>query len=226
MDGTLVDTEKHWIEAEYRLVESFGGTWTEQLSEQLIGSALPASARFILERTPVDLPVEEVIDRLQGHVVRRVTEAVEWRPGARELLAACRALDIPCALVTMSWTELAGPVVAALPEDTFDVVVTGDQVSHGKPHPEPYLTAVSGLGVPAAECVALEDSPTGVRSAVAAGVPTLAVPYLATLPHVDGAVVLPDGLAGLDPHDLLRHLRGSAAEGGAERLEVAPRAQT
>ena len=83
---------------------------------------------------------------------------------------------MPNALVTMSWRSLATAVVEALPEGTFAAVVTGDEVEHGKPHPEPYHAAARMLGVEARDCIAIEDSPTGVRSAVAAGVPTIAVP--------------------------------------------------
>ena len=63
----------------------------------------------------------------------------------------------------------ADAVLAATPAGSFAVIVTGDRVTHGKPHPEPYATALGELGLTAGECVALEDSPSGVRSAVAAG---------------------------------------------------------
>jgi len=107
---------------------------------------------------------------------------------------------------------LADAVLGALPEGTFDVVVTGDEVSHGKPHPEPYRAAARLLGVSPEDCVAIEDSPTGVRSAVAAGVPTLAVPHVVSVPEMAGAVHL-DSLAGLTPSrvaELGRQARASA----------------
>ncbi|WP_435198574.1 HAD family hydrolase [Janibacter sp. GS2] len=203
MDGTLVDTEPYWIAAEHELVDSFGGTWTQELALQLVGSPLLVSAQFILDNSPVDLPVEEVVHRLQSRVVEQIGDAVPWRPGARELLAACREEQIPCVLVTMSWTDLAEAVIGAVGPGSFDFMVTGDRVTHGKPHPEPYETAVRRLGVRAGDCVALEDSPTGVRSAVAAGVPTLAVPHVVEVPEIPGAVPVTT-LVGLTPFDLLR----------------------
>lgn len=202
MDGTLVDTEPYWITAEHELVESFGGTWSHELALNLVGNPLRVSAQFILDHSPVDLPVDEVVHRLQGRVIEQVAEAVPWRPGARELLAACWEQDVRCALVTMSWTDLASAVVDATPEGSFELLVTGDRVTHGKPHPEPYETAVRELGVTAGKCVAIEDSPTGVRSAVAAGVPTLAVPHVVDVPVTPGAVHV-ESLAGLTPFDLL-----------------------
>ena len=202
MDGTLVDTEPYWIRAEHELVAEFGGTWTHELALQLVGNPLLVSAQFILDHSPVDLPAEEVVHRLQSRVVEQIAEAVPWRPGAKELLAACRAEGVRCAMVTMSWTDLASAVVDATPEGSFELTVTGDRVTHGKPHPEPYETAVRELGVRADESVALEDSPTGARSAVAAGVPTLAIPHHVAVPEIPGAVPVPT-LAGLTPFDLL-----------------------
>lgn len=212
MDGTLVDTEPFWIRAEHELVDSFGGTWTHELAMELVGNPLRVSAQFIIDNSPVDLPVDDVVHRLQGRVIDQVAEAVPWRPGARELLAACREQGVACALVTMSWTDLAAAVVDAAEPGSFDIMVTGDRVAHGKPHPEPYETAVRELGVRAGDCVALEDSPAGVRSAVAAGVPTLAVPHVVDVPHVPGAVQL-SSLTGLTPFDLLTTARGQTIAG-------------
>jgi HAD superfamily hydrolase (TIGR01509 family) len=143
----------------------------------------------------------EIIEELLARVIVQVREHVPWRPGARELLASLREAGVPSALVTMSWRSLADAVVAALPEGTFEVLITGDEVEHGKPHPEPYLAAARALGVEVADCVAIEDSPTGVRSAVTAGVPTLAVPHVVPVPLTVGAVQVPS-LQGIEPRDL------------------------
>ena len=106
-------------------------------------------------------------------------------------------------MVTMSWESLATAVVSNLPNGSFAAVVTGDVVQHGKPHPQPYLIAARLLGVDLAACVAIEDSPPGVASAVAAGIPTIAVPHHVEVPETIGAVKI-STLAGLAPQDLLR----------------------
>ncbi len=201
MDGTLVDTEPYWIAAEHEIVEGAGGTWSQEYAHQLVGNELMVSARFIREHSPVTWEPERIIDELLARVVARVQRLVPWRPGARELLEALVAAGVPCALVTMSWRSLADAVVAALPDGLFTAVVTGDEVGHGKPHPEPYLAAAAELGVEAARCVAIEDSLTGVRSAVAAGVPTIAVPHIVSVPPVSGAVQVAT-LLGLTPERL------------------------
>jgi HAD superfamily hydrolase (TIGR01509 family) len=201
MDGTLVDTEPYWITAEHGIVEEAGGVWNEEYAHQLVGNDLMVSAQFIRDNSPVELEPVEIIEELLARVIVQVREHVPWRPGARELLASLREAGVPSALVTMSWRSLADAVVAALPEGTFEVLITGDEVEHGKPHPEPYLAAARALGVEVADCVAIEDSPTGVRSAVTAGVPTLAVPHVVPVPLTVGAVQVPS-LQGIEPRDL------------------------
>ena len=195
MDGTLVDTEPYWMECEYALVESFGGTWSDHHAHAIVGGDLIASATYIRDHGPVPLEPEAIVHRLLDGVVERVGRHVPWRPGARDLLFELRDLGVPCALVTMSWRRLAQAVVDALPPGTFAAVVTGDEVDRPKPFPDPYLRAADLLGVAPARCVALEDSPTGVASAVAAGVPTLAVQHLVPLQPGPGRTVV-HGLTG------------------------------
>ena len=69
--------------------------------------------------------------------------------------------------------------------DFFPLIVTRDDVQHAKPHPEPYLTALERLNLSAAECLALEDSPTGIRSAHDAGLTVLAVTTVHTTLSAD-----------------------------------------
>jgi len=202
MDGTLVDTEPYWIAEERSLVKQHGGIWTDEHAAQLVGNDLLVSAEYILAHSPIELTPLEVVDELLTGVIARVTEHVPWRPGARELLAALVDQGVPCALVTMSWESLAAAVLKNLPENSFTQVITGDVVSHGKPHPEPYLAAARLLDVDLGACIAIEDSPPGVASAVAAGIPTIAVPHHVPVPEAVGAVQI-STLAGLTPQDLL-----------------------
>ena len=176
MDGTIVDTEPYWMSAEYRLAERHGGTWSHAHSLNLVGNDLIDSGRYIREHAGVDLSPERIVDELLDDVVRQVAEEVPWRPGARELLEEAARTGLSCALVTMSYQRFVDPILAALPEGTFAEVVTGDSVSHGKPHPEPYLTAAKLLGVHPEDCLAIEDSDPGTTSAVAAGCLVLVIP--------------------------------------------------
>lgn len=188
MDGTLVDTEPYWIAAEYALVESFGGTWSDTHAHALVGNALLDSAAYIREHGGVALELPEIVDRLLVDVIAATEREIPWRPGARELLAELAEQGVPCALVTMSYTDLARTMTDQLPESAFAAVVTGDQVSDGKPHPEAYLTAMERLGVSAAGSVAIEDSPNGVASAEAAGCLVVAVPHQVPISAAPGRV--------------------------------------
>jgi len=184
MDGTLVDTEPYWIEVEHALVEAHGGTWTHADAMNLVGNDLIESGRYLREVGGVDLEPAEIVEILLDGVIEHITREVPWRPGAVELLADLAAHGVPCALVTMSYRRFVKPVLDALPVGSFDVVVTGDAVTQGKPHPEPYLKAATLLGVEPAATVAIEDSNTGARSAVAAGCTVLVVPN--HVPVLDG----------------------------------------
>jgi HAD superfamily hydrolase (TIGR01509 family) len=175
MDGTLVDTEPYWVQSEFDLVAAHGGTWSHEHAMRLVGNDLKVSARYIREHAGIDLEPSEIVEGLLDRVMARIDRAVPWRPGAIELLQDLRRNDVRCALVTMSYRRFVAPILAVLPSDTFEVVVTGDSVSQGKPHPEPYQKAAAILGVDPASTVAIEDSNTGVRSAEAAGCTVLVV---------------------------------------------------
>jgi HAD superfamily hydrolase (TIGR01509 family) len=170
------------------------------------------SARYIRRHGGVDLPSAVIIETLLTGVVERVGRRLPWRPGARELLAELHTLGVPCALVTMSYRLLADAVLAALPPGSFAAVVAGDDVTHGKPHPEPYLTAAARLGVLPEDCVAIEDSPTGLASAVAAGVPALGVEHLVPLEPSPGRHLVDtlDGVTAADLGRLSENLRRAA----------------
>ena len=164
MDGTLVDTEPYWIDAEYDLVAAHGGQWNDDLAHSVVGNPLLVTAEFMIANSPITLTPHEIVDHLLAAVVERVREHV-------------------------------------LAPETFAVVICGNDVEHGKPHPEPYLAAAAALDVAPADCIAIEDSGTGVRSAVAAGMPTIAVPHTVAVPQITGAKQI-DGLVGLDTRRL------------------------
>ncbi|MCD9152797.1 HAD family hydrolase [Aeromicrobium duanguangcaii] len=193
MDGTLVDTEPMWIAGEHQLAEDHGAVWTEEDSLHLVGSDLLVAARYIKQRIGGDMTPEDIVDFLGGRVATALRRQQEWRPGARELIEEYRAAGVPQALVTMSYGYIAEPVVDAL---GFEAVVTGDSVTQGKPHPEPYLKAAELLGVRAEDCIAIEDSRTGAASANAAGCFVIAVPHAVAVPEAPFRAVVPT-LAGL-----------------------------
>ncbi|MDO5533921.1 MAG: HAD family phosphatase [Propionibacteriaceae bacterium] len=179
-DGTLVDSEKSWHAAEARLMAEWGGgVMTPEQHHSLVGNSLRDSALAIMEWTG---RTEEDPDHWAGvlndyALADMVTVGVDYRPGARELLDAARAHGVRCALVSASWTSVLTHVVDTMPAGSFEIIIGGDAVTHGKPDPEPYLLATQRLGLAIRDCLALEDSLPGTTSAHRAGLATLAIPF-------------------------------------------------
>ncbi|HMU37051.1 MAG TPA: HAD family phosphatase [Marmoricola sp.] len=178
MDGTLVDTEPYWFECEFEMAARYDAPWTEEHALNLVGLDLLDAAAYAKKHMGIeDLEPWQIRDEILEMVVTKLQGELPWRPGAMELLKEIKAAQIPTALVTMSYSSFVDPIIAAMPSGSFEVVVAGDQVSRGKPHPDPYLQAMSLLDVRPEDAVAIEDSPTGCASAAAAGCQVLAVPH-------------------------------------------------
>jgi HAD superfamily hydrolase (TIGR01509 family) len=202
MDGTLADTEPLWMAAEFALADRHSAPWEEADAEALIGRSLVYVGEYMKRRMGIDLAPEEIVDALIRDVIAAVrAHGAGWRPGAVELLRACNAAEVPTALVTMSYRSLAQTLIEALPDASFNALVAGEDVRHGKPHPEPYRRAADLLGQPASHCVAIEDSPAGAESAEASGCFVIVVPNQVYIPLTPRRQVL-DSLTGCTPADL------------------------
>jgi len=179
LDGTIIDSEPYWLLSEQRMVEEFGGTWSEADGMALVGSGLTFAATE-MQRHGVTLPVDVIVQRMVDEVDAMIAEQIPWREGARELLDSIHAAGIPQVIVTMSYRSTAHFIANAV--GIFAAVVSGEDVTHPKPHPEPYLVGAAAVGAEPRLCVALEDSIPGNASAVAAGVVTIAVPLHIAIP--------------------------------------------
>lgn len=204
MDGTLIDTEPQWMAAEARLAAEHGIPWGHADAEALVGIDLWDGARsFIAKGVPMD--ADAIVARFVGEVLSAIGDDLPARPGAIELLHALLDAGVPMALVTMSTREIVDRVEAALADrlgrSPFAVTVAGDECTNGKPDAEPYLRALQLLGADPARSVAVEDSITGARSALAAGLTTVGVPHAVDVSQVPGIVHWPT-LAGRTPADL------------------------
>lgn len=218
MDGTLIDTEPLWLEAEAATLNRYGIEMTDEVRNTLIGSGPTALAK-LFQDLGVPLSAEEIVEEQVQSVIDGLhRNGAEWRPGALELLRSLGEAGVPCALVTMSVRRLAETVVALLPEGAFTLVVPGDEVAHEKPHPDPYLRAAEQLGVPIEQCLALEDSFTGLRSASSSGAVTVGIPNLVDLSGAPAHQIW-ETLAGVDAAALLRSfavLRGAGLVDAAD----------
>lgn len=204
MDGTIIDSEPYWIEAERALVEEFGGTWTEEQGYALVGSSLWNTAD-LLQSAGVKMEADAIVQRLSDEVLENIRRVVPWRPGVRELISEVCQANIPLALVTMSLRSNAEAVAEAIASElgrpVFSVIVSANDVEHPKPNPEAYLKAAEQLGVPVRHTLALEDSGYGAASAFSAGAVTIGIPLHVDIPRhtVD---VLWNSLSGRGLQDL------------------------
>lgn len=203
MDGTLIDSEPYWMKSEGAFAKANNTIWTEQDGLSLVGMSLYDSSKIIKERVGSNLEPEQIIEKLTDEVTAQLKQEIFWRPGSKELLLLLRKKKIKTALVTMSMHRMAKQVADSIGFDAFDVIVAGDDVRHGKPHPEPYLKAAELLGEKPEDCVAFEDSLTGLRSAEAANTKAVGVKNIVEIPMEPGRILWPT-LEGVTIADLRR----------------------
>jgi HAD superfamily hydrolase (TIGR01509 family) len=179
-DGLLLDTESVWTRAEQDLFERRGAEFTPADKRELVGTSAEIAGAVLERRLGEPGRAAALIEELNALVVAELEHGVEAMIGARELLGALRRRGTPIGLVSNSplvfvrrSLQLAGF------EEHFDVVLSAHEVAAPKPAPDPYLEACRRLGVePGPAVVALEDSPTGVAAARAAGLTVIGVPSI------------------------------------------------
>lgn len=195
-DGLLLDTESVWTRAEADLFERRGVEFTAAEKRELVGTSAEIAGRTLERQLGEPGRAGELIEELNALVVAELEHGVEAMVGARELLHGLKQRGTPIGLVSNSpiafvrrSLELAGF------EDHFDVVLSAHEVAAPKPAPDPYLEACLRLGVePGPSVIALEDSPTGVAAARAAGLTVIGVPSV-------------EGVALAEAHHLADSLR-------------------
>jgi HAD superfamily hydrolase (TIGR01509 family) len=204
MDGTLVDSERLWTLSMDRVAEHLGGVVSAQTRAAMLGQPVPYSVALMLDELGSTHSVEATTDLLLAITAEIFAEDLLWQPGAQDLIDAIRAAGLKTALVTNSPRKLVDVALGLLGEHRFDATLCGDEVSKGKPDPQPYLRAMDLLGLTSADCLAVEDSPSGTRAAVAAGIAVLVVPSEAAVPEGPGRIFA-SSLLGATV-DELRHI--------------------
>ncbi|MCC2280338.1 HAD-IA family hydrolase [Streptomyces sp. ET3-23] len=188
MDGTLVDTEELWWQAVRHVASAREYELTDADLPDVLGRPVEHTAAHLQRVTGASAGA--LCAELHREFAARVESEVVPRPGALELLDELHRQGIRTALVTASPRTVVDIVLRSLGPERFAVSVTADDTPRTKPAPDPYLAAARALGVEPSACVAVEDTPTGVASAEAAGCPVLAVPSIAPVPAAPGRTVL------------------------------------
>ncbi|HEU4738265.1 MAG TPA: HAD family phosphatase [Solirubrobacterales bacterium] len=203
-DGLLLDTESVWTRAEEDLFERRGLEFTPADKRELVGTSAEIAGGILERRLGEPGRAEELIEELNVLVVAELEHGVEAMIGARELLERLRERGTPIGLVSNSPLRFVQRSIEIVGFEThFDVVISAHEVVAPKPAPDPYLEACRRLGVePGPNVIALEDSPTGVAAARAAGLTVIGVPSI-------------EGIALDEAHHLAESLLDSAV---AKRL--------
>jgi len=197
MDGTLIETETRWWRAEIDVMERHGSTWTTDDQNQAIGGPLQAVVDYMAAKANAD--AESIYEELVNEMFNSFTKnPPKLQPGWSEVLDEAVQENLKIALVTASNRLLAEALLKSTKLDRyFEAVVTSDDLPRTKPHPDPYLHAAEIFGLDVLECLAFEDSNTGISSSLAAGMPTIAVPERVLLDARRGMRIF-NGMKGLD----------------------------
>ena len=211
MDGVLTDSEPAFYAAFNDVLARYGKHIAMHDYEQLIGSATAVSWRRVLEITRLDVPLDEIIAEYETPLMARLREPRPPLPHARELIESLRARGVPVALCTASFSRWAEAILGGAGLDgLFDALSTADMVEHTKPDPAPYLLAAKLVGVPPAECIAVEDSAHGLTSALRAGTHVIQLRATATAaPPMPGVAQTIDSLADFPVDLVATHIDGA-----------------
>jgi HAD superfamily hydrolase (TIGR01509 family) len=177
LDGVLADSEPWWNEIDAKLLSAYGVTYHGEHHREVLGVSYPLAIDFYKKSFGLTAPAEEMMRRRGEIAVEFFASKIGLFPNVQEVLEELRRLKIRLGLATSSVSASARPFLDRHRLTTFfEVIVTGDEVSHGKPDPEIYLFAAQKLNVATTECLVIEDSLSGVAAARAAKMRVAAIP--------------------------------------------------
>jgi HAD superfamily hydrolase (TIGR01509 family) len=182
MDGTLIDSEPLWLEAEIEIMEELGCNWDQQDQINCLGGPIDKTENYMQERSNNIKPFGYFTEKLDDVMEKKLSTKLNLIPNALEIINDCKRSELKIALVTASSGRLMSAVLKRFPVGIFDTTVSYDDVKRSKPDPEPYLLASKTLGVDITNCVVIEDSLTGVQSGLNAGAQVIGIPHLVKMP--------------------------------------------
>jgi HAD superfamily hydrolase (TIGR01509 family) len=176
MDGVLTDSEPAFHAAVNDMLARYGNHLSLRDYARYIGMATPVMWSQVIERFALPVSLDDMVEQYEAPLMQRLREPRPALPGARELLEALEARGVPFALCTASYRRWVDAILpSAGLAGRFGAIVAGDDVTCTKPDPEPYVRAAQLLGEPPARCLVLEDSASGMTSALGAGCPVAQV---------------------------------------------------
>ncbi|HEY5639545.1 MAG TPA: HAD family phosphatase [Dehalococcoidia bacterium] len=200
LDGVLWDGEPLYHEAFNIVLRPIGHEVSANDYEQIIGSSVEAAWAWVMRRFDLEGPTDRFHDAYDAAVLELLAQPVEPLPGVNETIARLKSIPVPVGLASASLRQWVDATLSGIGlAGEFDATVSASEVERAKPAPDMYLLAAEKLGVPAGECVAVEDTRTGVASARAAGMYVVQVRAASTaLPPIAEADAVIDSYAEFD----------------------------
>ena len=181
MDGTIIDSEPLWLQAEIQVMAELGCHWDEQDQINCLGGPMERTEKYMQDRSGNVKPYGYFGQRLNEVMKLKFVKDLELIPNALELITKSKEAGLKTGLVTASGRELMNSALTRFPENSFDIAISRDDVANSKPHPEPYLIAAERLKVKIDECLVLEDSMTGVRAGLDSGAQVVAISHIISI---------------------------------------------
>jgi HAD superfamily hydrolase (TIGR01509 family) len=177
LDGVLADSEPWWNEIDKKLLAEYGVTYRGEYHRNVLGVSYRLAVEFYKKAFGLSVPTEELMRRRAEIAIDFFANRVGLFPSAKEVLQKLRQMNLRLAVATSSVSASARPFLDRHQLTAFfDVIVTGDEIERGKPHPDIYLRAAEKLGLVADECFVIEDAFSGIAAAKAAKMRVAAIP--------------------------------------------------
>jgi mannitol-1-/sugar-/sorbitol-6-/2-deoxyglucose-6-phosphatase len=177
LDGVLADSEPWWNQIDAKLLAEHGVSYRGEYHRNVLGVSYRLAVEFYKNAFHISASVEELMRRRGEIATDYFANRVGLFPSAKTTLEQLREMKLPLALATSSVSASARPLLDRTGiRSLFNVVITGDEVQQGKPHPDIYLRAAKKLGISPEACLVIEDSLAGIAAGKAANMRVAAIP--------------------------------------------------
>ena len=177
LDGVLADSEPWWSDIDAALLAEHGVTYRGEYHREVLGTSYRLAIEFYKKAFNISAPTDELMKRREQIAIDFFANRIGIFPATKPVLQELRQMQLSLGVGTSSVSACARPFLDRHQLSAFfDTVVTGEEVQHGKPHPDIYLRAAEKLGVAPEECVVIEDALSGIAAAKAAHMRVAAIP--------------------------------------------------
>ena len=177
LDGVLADSEAWWSKIDAKLLADYGVTYRGEHHQNVVGVNYRLAVEFYKKAFGLSVPTEEMMRRRGEIATEFFVNRIGLFPNVKEMLEELRKMKLHLAVATSSVSTSARPFLDRHQlTKFFDVIITGEEVEHGKPAPDIYLCAAEKLGIPSDACLVVEDALPGVAAAKAANMRVAAIP--------------------------------------------------